>query len=1090
MSLPAFGVRKPVPVNLLMIAMLLAGLAASVTLRRQFFPESEPEMAQVTLPYPGASPEEIEETLARKVEDAIADLDEVDELTTSINEGGGFISVKFRENIRSVTRATDEVEREIESLTDLPEDAERIEVTEFENRLPVIMVSLFGEVDEEELKTTIRGIRDDLKTLPGMGEVLPSGIRDYEIRVDVDPAALIEHRVSLPQVSDAIRGWMSDIPGGSVRGTVGNVTVRTLGVEERSEAIRDIVVKATSDGQSLRVGDIATVREDFVDSQIETRFNGAPSVSLTVFKVGAQDIVEMAEMVRAYIAARRGDPFLPKFIDKLGPPAEDGAAPEMMSKQRQAYELGLKSTVPLPKNAQITTHSDLARFVEGRLDLLVRNAGFGAILVFATLLVFLNWRVAFWVGIGLTTALSGTLVLMWALDITLNLLTMFGLIVVLGLLVDDAIVVAENIQARHDRGESSLSAAVRGADEVAWPVFSTVMTSIVAFLPLTFIRGQIGDLLGALPIVVACALIMSLIESLLILPSHMGHSLMERDKRTPGPAGRVIARYEKGRDGLINNVIVPRFGQLLGAALRYRYFSVTVAIAALVVSLGWVAGGRLPWEFLPSSDSETIIVDLEMPIGSSIDETNRIVQQIEAAAQSQTEVSTISAVIGQSANIDTGTVSAAATHIAQIFIELLPTEDRTRESSRVIDSIREMTRPLYDEVETIRYSEITGGPAGADITIQVAGTRQDDRLAVVDELKRQLRSFDGVYDISDNNSLGQPELQITLKPGAAGLGFTVSNVAQQVRGALFGLEPHVFSDRQEDIDVRVRLDEPTRRSLTQIESIWLISPTGQAVPLGEVAELVDGASYASINRVDRKRTTTLNADTAEGVSPEAIVAGLKFDELRTKYPDVEITFGGRQEQQADAFQSLPFGFLAAIIMIYVILAWLFSSYTQPLAVMMGIPFAIIGVVWGHALLGYSLTFLSLIGFVALSGIVVNDSLILVQFYNRRREEGMALHPALVDAGRQRLRPIFLTTVTTVLGLLPLMLEQSFQAKFLIPMAIAIAFGLISATVLILIVLPCLLVILDDVKRTAYFLWHAAPRPAPDAARPAFYSAEE
>lgn len=1092
MSPPRFGVTRPVPVNLLMIALLLAGAVAGLTLRRQFFPEVDPESASIAMPFPGATPEEIEETLARKVEDRIADLDEVDEIITTLSEGGGGVVVRFKEGVGDVSEATDEIERAVDSLMDLPEDAEAIQVTEIEARLPVIMLSFYGDVTEEVLKQTIREARDDLETLPGMGEIVISGVRDYEVRVDVRTEALLEHRISLPQVAEAIRAWMREVPGGSVRGSSGNVNIRTLGVAERAEAIRNIVVRGTAEGQVLRVGDLARVEESFVDTQLFTRFNGKPSASLTVYKVGEQDIIKIAEMVRAYIEGREGQPLQKTVIEQLmqfgvdvsnamarlsgRDPMSDPKTPRI-----DAHELGVAAS--LPPGVQIAPHSDLARFVEGRLSLLTRNALQGGVLVFATLLLFLNWRVALWVGIGLTTAFAGTLVVMWWLGITLNLLTMFGMIVVLGLLVDDAIVVAENIQARHDRNEPSLVAAVRGAEQVFWPVVATVLTSIVAFLPLTWVRGSIGDLLGALPVVVACALFMSLVESLLILPSHMGHSLVHRDRREPRRIGRLIGRYEAWRDRMIFQRLVPAFGRVLNLALHYRYISISIAIATLTISVGWLVGGRVIFEFLPSSDSETIVVDVRMPIGTPVERTREVVGLLDDAARSQSEVKTINSVVGLRVDVDTSQIDAAATHLAQMFIELYSVESRDRESSQVIAAIRDRAGPI-DDAERVSYSEITGGPGGASITMRARGSDNAQRHAAVLRLKQELGRFEGVHDISDDDALGQRELQITLKPGAGALGFTVADVASQVRGALFGIDAHVFSDRREDIDVRVRLDEATRRSLTAIENLWVISPSGSPVPLREIAQITDGAAYATVRRVDRQRATTVTAATAPGLSPEDIVRDFPLDEVRGAYPDVEITLGGRQEQMIEAFGSLPLGFGAALIMIYVILAWLFGSYTQPLAVMLAIPFGVIGVIWGHVFLGYKLTFLSMIGFVALSGIVVNDSLILTDFYNKKRKEGLPLREALVEAGKQRLRPISLTTLTTVLGLTPLMLEQSFQAKFLIPMAISIAFGLAAATVLILMVLPCIIVIIDDLKGVVHYLWHGQRRSERKPATPA------
>ncbi len=1133
MSLPRFGVTRPVPVNILMVALLAGGVAAGLTMTREFFPETTPESATVTLPYPGATPQEIEESLAMKVEDKLADIDEVERLTTTIAEGGGGIVVEFRDGI-DVTKATDEIEREIAALRDLPQDAERIQVAEFQPRLPVIMVSLFGEADEEALKRAIRDIRDDLNTLPDMGEIILTGVRDYEVRVDVSSAALLEHRLSLPQVSEVIGAWMTDVPGGTVRTNVGNVNVRTMGVAERAEAIRGIVVRATPDGQVIRVADIATVRESYVDEQFKTRFRtrtiSGPSASLTVYKVGDQDAVQIAKMVRAYVRGRQlaaGDEeavFEASWTDRVhgamnamrvrpmaerssralnwlaGRPAEAYRAPApLRTTRRAAYDLGAEERTPLPAGCHLTTSSDLARFIEGRLDLLLRNARWGGLLVIGTLLLFLNWRTAWWVAVGLVTALSGTLLFMYVLGITLNLLTMFGLILVLGLLVDDAIVVAENITARHERDEPALVAAIKGTEQVFWPVVATVLTSIVAFLPLTFIRGQIGDLLGMLPWVVACALFMSLVESVVILPSHLGHSFHRRDKRRPGRIGRGLRRVEAWRDRLILDSLVPAYARLLALALRHRYVSLSLALAVLIVTLGMVTGGRTEFTFIPKSDSETLIIELNMPVGTPIERTEGIIRRIEDAAAAQPETHTISTLVGVQAQVDDTTGITAAgigTHLGQLFVELTPVEQRVekgqRESSVVIDAIRRDIG-LLDGIESIGFSEIQGGPAGKDITIEITGDDKATRDTVIEEVKGLLASKKGVYDIADDEAAGQREVQINLKPGAAALGFTVADVARQVRGALFGLDPHVFSANREDIDVRVRLDEGSRRSLYAIENMWVISPTGMRVPLPEIAELGEGSSYSTIRRVNRRRAVSVTAATAPDVSPETIVAAIlpSIRALERKYPAMGIELGGRQRQLRRAFESLPVGFIVALVMIYVILAWLFESYLLPVAVMLAIPFGLVGVVWGHLLLGYELTFLSLIGFVALSGIVVNDSLILVQFFKAKRAEGLALQEALIAAGRQRLRPILLTTITTVLGLTPLMLERSFQAGFLIPMAISISFGLMSATALILMVLPCIIVIIDDLKAVSYHLWNGRPRPVgPHAADPVLQMPED
>ncbi|MEM9790046.1 MAG: efflux RND transporter permease subunit [Planctomycetota bacterium] len=1084
-ELASFGVRQPVPANLLMLVLLIGGIVTGWSLRREFFPEINPERAAISMPYPGANPEEIEQTLAIKVEDALAELDEVRELQTTINEGGASMSVRFREGI-DIPAAVDEVERAVDALQDLPDEAEEIVVTELEERLPVIRVAVYGQADEAVLKSTIRGIRDDLRSLPGMGEIVFDGVRQYELRVDIDANALVKHDLSLTEANQLIGNFLEDVPGGTIRTDTGNIKVRTLGVEERAPAIREIVLQATPDGRTLRLGDIARVTEGFVDEQIIQRFNREPAAVLTVFKVGAQDIVKMAETVRAYVAARRGEPRPGGLL-----------TPVLRPHVIEGYRLGLNSPNPLPPGVRVQDLSDLARFVEGRLDLLGRNAAAGLALVFATLLFFLNWRVAFWVGIGLATALAGTILLMWSLDITLNLLTMFGLIVVLGLLVDDAIVVAENIQAHHDNtGEPPKIAAVNGAKQVFWPVVATVMTSIVAFSPLSFIKGNIGDLMGALPLVVACALFMSLVESLLILPGHMSHSLKSRDDAKLGRISGLLRRFETARDRILHERVIPAYGRVLQRALRFRYISLAITVAVLTGSAGLVAGRWVPFVFLPTSDSETIIVELALPVGSSIDETLSAVRVVEAAADRQPEVTSITASVGQSTNVETGEVGGALPHTAQLFIELASVESRDRESGVVIDDIRRDIEPKLANLDSLSFSEIAAGPGGPDITIRMAGDNLAELEAAAFRVKDLLAEFEGVYAIADNSDDGELELRIVPRPAAAkAVGLDPNEVARQVRGFLFGLEAHVFAEREEDIEVRVRVDEPTRRSVHEMMNAWLVTPVGAGggsggtpVPIGEIVDVVEASTYATIRRIDRQRSVTVTADVAPGYSPEDVIASLTntprgsdelslIDQVRAEFPTLRVFFGGRQEQMSDAFSTLPIGMAAALMMVYVILAWLFGSYIQPLIVMAVIPFALIGVIWGHLLLGYEMTFLSLIGMIALSGIVVNDSLILMEFYNARRRAGDTVFDALVVAGRARFRAIMLTTITTVLGLTPLILEQSFQAKFLIPMAIAIAGGLIATTFLILLVLPCLVMVFDDAQAAAYYLWHGRPRPA-------------
>ena len=537
MNLPQFGVRNPVPINLLMAGFILAGIFAAFNLRRQFFPDMTFDSVVIAMAYPGASPQDVESSLAKRIENVLIAIDAVDEIRTSCIEGSVSIGVTFKEGTANVDDAIDEVRRKVDSIQDFPAEVDRPVITRMEPKMPVIMVEIWGDVDKQVMKQAIRDIRDDLRSFTDMGSLTIGGDINNELTVEVNQDSLIEHGISIAQVAQSISSWMREIPGGTLRSKGGDIVIRTDTPDETSLDLKEIVIRSQHDGETLLLGDIATVQTTLVDIPIAVRFNGKPAMNMFVAKSGEQDIVKMAEIVRAYVKGRMGEPYDQNWKDTFS-----GGR----TVRQKAWKLGVDAD-PLPNGTSLTTFTDLARFVEGRMNLLTENALYGGALVFILLLLTLNWRVALWVGIGLITALGGTLFIMSMVGITLNMLTMFGLILVLGLLVDDAIVVAENIKAQHEQGIPATEAAVNGAKQVMWPVVATVLTSIVAFLPLTFVKGNMGDLLGALPIVIACALAMSLFEALLILPAHLGHTLEKAEKVAKTKIGKLINRYEKSR---------------------------------------------------------------------------------------------------------------------------------------------------------------------------------------------------------------------------------------------------------------------------------------------------------------------------------------------------------------------------------------------------------------------------------------------------------------------------------------------------------------------------------------------------------------
>ena len=873
---------------------------------------------------------------------------------------------------------------------------------------------------------------------------------------------MLEHGLSLPLIADRAGLAMRELPGGVVRTGSANVTVRTVAAEERLDEVRAIVVRADEEGRPLRLGEVAEVSAGFEDVDIRTRFNGRRSMSLFVYARPKQDVVTMAGIVKAYVAGRHGEPFEPTFFEQAASEraATGGRAPPP---RVEAHRLGSSRAAPPP--GTLVVHNDVARFIVQRLDLLSRNALQGGILVFATLLLLLAPRVAFWVAVGLIVSLLAALAAMRVLDMSLNFLTMFGLIIVIGLLVDDAIVVAENIKAKHEAGASAMRAAIDGTREVAWPVISTVLTTICAFLPLTVIEGEIGDLLAAIPIVVSVALAVSLIECLLILPSHMAHTLAASERAKDNFMTPVLSQLERFREWLFKDFLGPLYVRVMRPALRARYLTLALSLCALLLTTALPLGGRVGFEFFPSADSESVTIDLRMPEGTPMAETDRAISRVERVAREMPEVDALFTLVGARNNVDDGS-SIAQSHLAQIFMELKPVEERDRTSAVVIDDIQREVGEIPG-AESLRFSEVGAGPAGADITYTVVGEDEGAIDEAVAELRTALTGYEGVRGIADDADAGQRELRLRLRDGAKTLGFTVDSVARQVRGAVFGLEAYTFAGNREDVDVRVLLTDAARRSLAGLESTHLFTPDGRAVPLLEAAAVTEGRSDATVRRLDRQRAVTVTADVDRAVTTsEAVVADLgpTFREIEARRPGVRVMPRGQQLEMRDSFRTLPIGLLTAVGLIYVVLAWLFSSYVQPAAVLVAVPFAAVGAIWGHIIMGYQLTFLSMIGYVALTGIVVNDSLVFMEFYNHKRAEGLSVFESCAAAGRQRLRAIILTTVTTVLGLSPLMFEQSFQAKFLVPMAITISFGLMSATFIMLIILPCVLLVGDDIRR--------------------------
>jgi len=1028
-NLPRLSVMNPVAVNLLMVFTVVSGIYYWNDLVREFFPNAESEQILVTVAYPGATPDEVEKTITRRIERELDSIEDIKEIQSRVLEGLTIVQLEL-ESGANRERTLSDVRTEMDKVKpDLPAGAEDPEIAEVRPMMPVIGVVVFGDVSETRLHDITKTVRDDLLDIPDVTRVVISGMRAPEIWAEVDPERLDEYSLTFEEVGRAIAGTNLDVPGGQLKADEGNVRVRTMGEQSRARDIEKLIVRSRPDGTSVRLRDLATVRETFEDRVEAGRFAGKPAALITIFKTPEQDAIHIANRVKTYVA-------------------ENGTR--------------------LGGAVSLAVTSDLARFIEQRLELMTRNAKLGLILVLIALAFFLDLRVAFWVALGLPIAFLGTFTAMHYLGATINLISMFGLIVVLGLIVDDAIVIGENFYTKLASGMSTARAAITGTAEVAIPVLAAVLTTVAAFLPLMWMQGRVGTFLGVLPIVVICALGVSLIEAFIILPCHLGH-VKDRDflRFLPGLKS-FFARIRDRRDHFLETWLPDRYERVLRVALRWRYVSMAVAFSISMIAFGLLAGKIIPFVLLQDTDAETLSIDLEMAAGTSEDRTLATVRDLESLALGLEEVKTVFSVVGTGFS-DRGRLNPAdPATVGQIVVELVSAEEREerelRTSKEIVSSLREATENIPG-VSRLSIRSRGGGPQGRDIEIRVRADDLDTLRGAVARVRTLLAGFDGVYEIEDDLTEGKLEVRLELRDTARSLGLTTRDLALQIRHALYGFEAQDLQGEDEEITVRAVLPLSARKNIADLGRLRIATPSGDRVPLEEVASFTTARGYAALARVDGKRAITITAEVDEergNTSEISDELDKQVADIDDRFPGTTVTFEGAKKETAESIGSLKIGFPVALLLIYSLIAILFRSYFQPFIVMAAIPYALVGAIFGHLFMGYPFTILSMIGSVALAGLVVNDSLILVDFINRRRREGMPVLEAVVAGGRARLRAILLTSITTILGIGPLMLERSFQAQFLIPMAVSIVFGLAFATLLTLILLPTLYLAFEDI----------------------------
>ncbi|MDP2644954.1 MAG: efflux RND transporter permease subunit [Desulfobacterales bacterium] len=1039
-SLAIWSTHNRVTANLIMMLILVAGLLTLLKMRREMFPQFALDMINVSVVYPGASPGEVEEGICIKVEEKIKSIEGISRIVSNAYEGRGSITAELDAQA-DVQKILDEIKAEVDRIDTFPDNAERPVITEIINREPAVSVAVYGDVSEKLLRETAEKIKDDLLDTDTISLADLTGVRNYEIAVEVSEENLRQYGISFDDVVQALRTGSIDLPGGVIKTRQGEILLRSKGQLYTGRQLEELPLITGRDGAIVRLRQVAAVLDGFEDTDMKARFNGKPAAVIQVNRTTSEDIINISRTVRKMVA-------------------------------------NYKQT--LPEGIGIAVWFDLSTLVEDRINLLLRNGIQGIVLVFISLALFLNLRLAFWVAAGIPVSFMGAFVVLDYIGGTINMISLFAFIMTLGILVDDAIIIGENIYTHLNKGKPAREAIVDGLTEVGWPVVMAVSTTVVAFLPLMFIKGIMGKFIAVMPQAVITILIVSLGEALLILPAHLNRALARSGKKVPRIHvwhERLQKKMEKGLVRFTESYYAPAINYVV----KNRYFTLSMGIAVLIISLGIVAGGYVPFVFFAKGESSWIMVDINYPLGTPIETTEKTIRHIENKAF-ELNASDLRGFLGKNAAplvlnafALVGAIprqdwkpGESGSHVGQIVIEVASSEKRLKLSTHTILA---RWRSLVGEIpgiDSLAFSVMHGGPGGNPIEIQLTGHDFDRLRRAADELKAEIASYPGTFDIIDDFKPGKNELRIQVKQGAKPLGVTMAEVAKQVRQAFHGDEALRIQRGRDDVKVRVRYARPDRENIWGLEGLRIRTSKGQQIPLEEVADITSSRGYSVIHRTDRKRVITVISDLDESIANASqIVAELKagfLPGLIERFPGLKYDLEGQEKRTRESLDSLKKGFIFALMGIFLLLAGQFRSYTQPIIIMFAIPFGLIGAIAGHLIMGLQITMISLFGIVALSGIAVNDALILIDFINRTVREGKDVHTAVRESGKARFRAVLLTSITTIAGLFPLLLERSFQAQFLIPMAVSICFGLLAATVLTLLYVPALYVILDDISK--------------------------
>ncbi len=1019
----AWFARNPVAANLLMLIIIAVGAGSAFTIQRAMMPAFHFEIIWISVPYPGAAPEEVERGVVEKIEEAINDVEGIERVESDALESVARIMIEPLDGI-SIDKLYDDVQNRIDGITTFPEGAEEPIITQPEVMFPVLNLQVSGNLDPRSMKSLAENIRRELLTLPEVSGIEMTGDRDYEIAVEISEQLLREYHLSLQDVANTIAASSLDLPAGSVKTRNGEIMLRTVGQAYDQHAFEQIVLKTWPDGSRLLLGDIATVKDDFVEERGFSEFDGRPSLGLQIYSFGEQDIIETADVVHAYIEKKRAE---------------------------------------LPEGAVLDYWADTTYYLEQRLNMMVKNLTIGALLVFITLALFLEIKLAFWVMLGIPICFLGAMAIINTpyIHASLNMFSIFGFILVLGIVVDDAIIIGEAVYSETEAGGHSVDNVIHGAYRVATPATFGVLTTIVAFAPTLFVQGVFAPMPAAVGWVVILCLVFSLVESKWILPAHLAHS-----RPTRNPLLRRINGMQQGINQRLRNFVDGRYRRAVERCVANRYLTLGGFLALLILCVGLVSGGVVRTIISPHVSGEYLSVELRMSEGSPEESTAQATRAIIAG------MNRIDREYRRESGKDESFVAHTTAHVwdrinGRVDVELTKQDHRDIGNDEIQRLWREAVGSIHG-AEVLAFGTSDGPDFGPNVAFDLKHPNFEMLRAAANELEEHLHHYNGLSDIRNGSSDSRDEIHFELLPEGEALGITRRALGSQIRNAFYGAEAQRIQRGVDEIKVMVRYPREDRETVESLEHMFVRTPDGTEVPLATVARVEVKPGLLKSTHIDFQRAAEVTAVAdVDIVEPSRVIADLQenyFPELQRKYPGLKWDRAGLAGEEAMVVVSLGIGFALALFGIYALLAIPTASYLQPLIIMGVIPFGVIGAVIGHWLLGFPVSMMSAMGLVALSGVVVNDSLILVDYVNRAVAEGEEKAIAIIDAACRRFRAIMLTSLTTFLGLAPMLVERSAQAEAMIPMAISLAFGIVFATVITLLLVPSLYMILDDLHR--------------------------